>query len=614
MGKSRGGTFAESAVRVFDMSEKFAEDIGLKVIPLEVFSFILCATKGSPIYNYALLQSDEKTIENVRMQLYDKYILNNMGAKPAFNITIEAKVYHIDQKIEPIITKAQEAAFGPYYQKEQVEISDLIIGFCNAYESFYGEVIDTIEAGCGLKPLGWKPKFTIPQSMRGFLVDMSEKYVNADFSEGCEICERDEETEELIQVLLKKKKRNVILTGDAGVGKTAIAEKFTWMIASGNCPKEFTGFHVLSLNVTAIISGTQYRGMAEERFLMLSDFLESTPNVIVFVDEIHLMLGAGQVEGGSLDLGNALKPILARDKVRFIGATTSEEYEKYFSNDPALKRRFEVINVKEPTSEEVFPMIRNQIKGLEKFHGVTITTKQVKSIIFYAACYDYQTKNPDRTIDLLDKVMVNAKLARRGKVIQQDIEKVFKFNQKRFKNMSIEDKTRLAYHEAGHYIIHRFAPKLVDMKVIAVSIVPARNFYGVNVIEPVEEGTIFHDKDYFVQMIAANFGGRVSEEMYSSALSSGASADLEQATKLATRVVTSYGLMDSKMNRAYGVTKFKETNKTNELLEDQINTLLTEGEAYARTLLKEHSEELERLVAQLMKKGILSKKDLDEIF
>ena len=614
MGKSRKGTFAESAVRVFDMSESFAREIGLEVIPLEVFLFILCATKGSPIYNYAMLQSDEKTFEVVRKQLYDKYILTNMDPKPAFNATIESKVYRIDQKIEPIISKAQESAFGPYYQKEQVEISDLIIGFCNAYESFFDEVITTIEVGCGIKPLDWEPDFAIPQSMKSFLIDMNEKYLGMDFSEGCEICERDEEVAELIQVLLKKKKRNVILTGDAGVGKTAIAEKFTWMIVSGKCPKEFLGFHVLSLNVTAIISGTQYRGTAEERFLMLSDFLESTPNVIVFVDEIHLMLGAGQVEGGSLDLGNALKPILARDKVRFIGATTSGEYEKYFSNDPALKRRFEVINVKEPSSDEVFPMIKNQVKGLEKFHGVTITAKQVKSIIFYAACYNYQTKNPDRTIDLLDKVMVNAKIAGRSKVQRQDIEKVFKFNQKRFKNMSMEDKLRLAYHEAGHYIIHRFAPKLVDMKVIAVSIVPAQDFYGVNVIEPVEEGTIFHDKDYFVQLIASKFGGRIGEEICAKSLSSGASADLEQATKLATKVVTSYGMMDTGMNRAYGVTPFKETNKTNEVLEKQIDALITEAQTYARALLQEHIEELQKLVDQLIKKGILSKKDLDAIF
>jgi cell division protease FtsH len=210
--------------------------------------------------------------------------------------------------------------------------------------------------------------------------------------------------------------------------------------------------------------------------------------------------------------------------------------------------------------------------------------------------------------------MVNAKIAGRSKVQRQDIEKVFKFNQKRFKNMSMEDKLRLAYHEAGHYIIHRFAPKLVDMKVIAVSIVPAQDFYGVNVIEPVEEGTIFHDKDYFVQLIASKFGGRIGEEICAKSLSSGASADLEQATKLATKVVTSYGMMDTGMNRAYGVTPFKETNKTNEVLEKQIDALITEAQTYARALLQEHIEELQKLVDQLIKKGILSKKDLDAIF
>ena len=614
MSKSKRDTYGESAIRVFAEAKEFSERIGLKAITLDTFAFVLYAMKGSPIYSYVLLQSDEKTFEVVRKQLYDKYIINNMITTRVYRIEVGEIEYLIDTKIEPIILKAQENAFGPYYQKSQVDISDLIIGFCNAYESYFEDVINEIELGCGIKPLDWEPPFKVPQSMASFLQDMNEKYMYRNFDEGCEICERDEETEEVIRVLLKKKKRNVILTGDAGVGKTAIAEKFTWMIVTGRCPKEFRGFHVLSLNVTGIISGTQYRGTAEERFLQLSNYLESTPNVIVFVDEIHLMLGAGQVEGGSLDLGNALKPVLARDKVRFIGATTSEEYEKYFSTDPALKRRFEVVNVKEPTSEEVFPMIKNQIAALEKFHGVRISTKQVKSTIFYAACYNYQTKNPDRTIDLLDKVMVNARLAGRNVVRQEDIQKVFKFNQKRFRTMSEEDKTRLAYHEAGHYIIHRFAPKLTDVKVIAVSIVPAQNFYGVNVIEPTEEGTIFHDREYYIQSIAAKFGGRVSEECYSNSLSSGASADLEQATKIATRVVTSYGLVESKFSRAYGITPFKETNKTNEMLEEQINKLLEEAIEYARRLINEHAGDLDRLVKELMKKGILSKKELDNIF
>ncbi len=616
MGKMQEGAFADSAVKVFAEAKKFSEGIGVDAITLDVFAFSLCAMKDSPIYRYVLLQATEEKFEVVRKQLYDKHILNGTTTTRLFKAKIGDEEYVLDTKIEPVITKAQETAFGPYYQKQQVEVSDLIIGFSRVYEDYFEEVIDDIELGCGIKPLNWTPPFRVPKEMASFLEDLNEKYAYRNFDDECEICEREEETEEMIQILMKKKKRNVIFIGEAGVGKTAIVEKFVWMIVTGRCPKEFRGFHVLSLNVTGIISGTQYRGTAEERFQMLSKYLEETPNVIVFVDEIHLMLGAGQVEGGSLDLGNALKPILARDKVRFIGATTSKEYDKYFSNDPALKRRFETIFVKEPTSEEVFPMITNQIKSLERFHGVSISTKQVKSIIFFAACYNYQTKNPDRTIDLLDKVMVNAKLAGRKKVKQADIEKVFKFNQRTFKNMSDEDKTRLAYHEAGHYIIHRFATKLSDLKVIAVSIVPAKDkgFYGVNVLEPNEDGPIFHDRVYYVQLIAAKYGGRVAEEIYSNSLSSGATSDIAQATQLATNVVMSYGLSDERNNRAYGITPFKETAKTNEMIDEQINKLLDEALDYARRVINEHTSELDRLVKELKKKGILSKKDLDDIF
>ena len=122
----------------------------------------------------------------------------------------------------------------------------------------------------------------------------------------------------------------------------------------------------MSLDVNAIVAGTQYRGTAEERFRQLIQFLERNPRCILFVDEIHLLLGAGACRDGDLDLANALKPMLARGETRVIGATTEDEYKKYFSRDSALKRRFEPIEVREPRADEVYDMIKNQIKLLEE--------------------------------------------------------------------------------------------------------------------------------------------------------------------------------------------------------------------------------------------------------
>ena len=142
---------------------------------------------------------------------------------------------------------------------------------------------------------------------------------------------------------------------------------------TGNCPKKFKDCKIISLDVNGIVAGTKYRGMAEERIQQLINFLERNPNVILFVDEIHLLLGAGACVEGEVDLANALKPILARGDTRVIGATTVTEYKKYFSKDGALKRRFEEIYVKEPKTTEVYEMIKNQIKLLESAHGTKIS-------------------------------------------------------------------------------------------------------------------------------------------------------------------------------------------------------------------------------------------------
>lgn len=131
-------------------------------------------------------------------------------------------------------------------------------------------------------------------------------------SKECHICGREEETKALIRILMKKTKRNAVLVGNAGVGKTALAEKFTWMIVTGNCPKKFQDNIVVKLDVNDIVAGTQYRGSAEERFQQLIQFLEKNPKCILFIDEIHLLLGAGACREGDLDLANALKPLLAR--------------------------------------------------------------------------------------------------------------------------------------------------------------------------------------------------------------------------------------------------------------------------------------------------------------
>lgn len=179
---------------------------------------------------------------------------------------------------------------------------------------------------------------SIPDTMKSFLRDLTSELDNRGKKL---ILGRDKETRQLWNIISKKNKRNAVLVGEPGVGKTAIVYKLVQDISNRECPEKFQNYSIISLDMTGIIAGTSYRGQAEERFKLLNTFLEKNRNVILFIDEIHNMLGAGSCREGELDLANSMKPILARGDAIVIGATTTKEYEKYFSSDGALKRRFE---------------------------------------------------------------------------------------------------------------------------------------------------------------------------------------------------------------------------------------------------------------------------------
>jgi ATP-dependent Clp protease ATP-binding subunit ClpA len=213
---------------------------------------------------------------------------------------------------------------------------------------------------------------------------------------------RTNELADLIQILSRKTKCNGALVGEPGVGKTQIIDGLAQMIADGNVPDEMKDVEILSLNMGAFTAGTKYRGEFEERVENLLSELKDRDDVILFIDEIHTIMGAGATGGGSLDMSNMLKPALSRGEIRVIGATTYDEYRKHIEKDAALQRRFMKVDILEPTLDETRQIVEGVKATYEKFHSVKFTQEAMDAVLELSSKYLQNKRFPDKAIDLID--------------------------------------------------------------------------------------------------------------------------------------------------------------------------------------------------------------------
>ena len=221
---------------------------------------------------------------------------------------------------------------------------------------------------------------------------------------------RDREIDRMVQILSRRQKNNPCLIGEPGVGKTAIVEALALRIVEGNVPEALAGFEVWQLDLTALVAGTQFRGQFESRILGLLKEIKAAGNIILMIDEVHNIAGAGETSDGSMSAANLLKPALSRGEIRVIGATTLKEYRKCIEKDSALERRFQPVKVEEPSVEETVDIIKGIKKYYEDFHGVLISDEVSRLAATLSERYITDRFLPDKAIDLIDEAAAKAAL------------------------------------------------------------------------------------------------------------------------------------------------------------------------------------------------------------
>ena len=272
---------------------------------------------------------------------------------------------------------------------------------------------------------------------------------------------RDLEVKRIAQILSRKKKNNAVIVGDAGVGKSALVEKLALMIYKGDCPSNLLDKRIMSLDLTSLVAGTKYRGQFEERIKAILNELEGVTNVIVFIDELHTMVGAGNASG-AMDAANILKPALARGEIQCIGATTFDEYKKHIEKDSALVRRFQKIILNEPTELETIEILKNLKTSYENFHMVSYNDNVIETIVKLSGRFITDRQFPDKSIDIMDELgsekKISTKLPEEVDKINAEIEKINEQKKLVVRSQNFEDAARL--RDEGK----KLANKIIEIK------------------------------------------------------------------------------------------------------------------------------------------------------
>ena len=561
----------QSVIRALETANGLSEDFELRFIPSKIL-FLSLFLSSSAIFK-KLSKKDNLTEKYISSKILE---LIEESLPQEYRTAISISIYDflpLECDILKVFENASEIA-----QKTcgnfTVEVENLFDAYVRLHPEFFLQFISK------LKP---EPDYLeIPDDFASFLTILKT-------NKFCSIGGMDHELLDIMHTLLKHSKHNVLLIGDSDICKTSIVKKLAWQISTRNCPEDLKNAVVLSLDIYSLIKSL-YK--CEEIFIKLIDFLESLQFCILF---INLTLITSDVE-------NFLDQIILKDNIRVICSATAE-------NPIIQSSQFEKVYVIEPKSSEVYSIIIAQIQDLKQYHGVNISKKNIDYAIFLASCFDFKTPKPNKTLDLIDKSMVCAKCNNHKFVTKKDIINSYSIYFKHFKELSMKEKKSAAYHEAGHFIVGKFSESLT-FNCLAVSIVPLGDCSGVTVFDDSDIRSN-SDLDFFKEQIACILAGRIAESHYTNELSAEASADLKDASDLAFEVVTQYALDPKYPYRIYVIDGYNQQSIENAY--KQVDELLKMSYEYAENMLKKHLEDLNLIVSELVKHGILSGPELEKI-
>jgi len=371
------------------------------VVPAHLFKALL-DPKGAPLERSLKLAGGD--LERLRGLLDER--LRSVPTAP-----VQAVDTPINRALEAVFIRAEEAAstLGNRY----IGPNHVLLGMLENEELRH----DLETTGVNLNALraaledvragnGRGHRLEDFESLHAFGVDLTEKARQGELDP---VLGRDQEIRQLIQVLSRRQKNNPVLVGEPGVGKTAIVEGLAQRIVQGRVPDGLAGHIVMSLDLGALLAGTKFRGEFEERLKRVLNEVAEAENVIVFIDELHMLMGAGKADGGA-DAANLLKPALSRGELRCVGSTTLSEYRKYIEKDAAFSRRFQLVMVEEPSVEQATTILRGLKATYEAHHGIRITDAAINAAVKLSHRYVTDRFLPDKAIDLLDQAAAGLRM------------------------------------------------------------------------------------------------------------------------------------------------------------------------------------------------------------